>query len=203
MAKQIHPSAFVEEGVTIGEDVSIWHFVHIRKGAKIGPSVSIGKDVYIDSEVNIGEGTRIQNSVNVYNGVEVGRWCFVGPAVVFTNDQIPRVGRKSWQVTKTFLEDGCSLGAGCIIRCGVTVGGFALVGAGAVVTKDIPPFCLVTGLPAEVTHRICACGDTTLPLIAWLDDLVRPCCRHNLQKPVLNAAVKKIEELKRTSKLAG
>jgi len=197
MAKQIHPSAFVEEGATLSDGVSVWHLAHVRKGATLGPSVSVGKDVYIDAGVNIGEGTRIQNSVNIYQGVEIGRFCFVGPAVVFTNDQHPRVGRKSWQVTKTLLEDGCSLGAGCIIRCGVTIGSFSLIGAGAVVTKDIPPFCLVTGLPAELTHRVCACGDTTLPLIAWLDELVRPCCQQNLLKPVLDLAMKKIEDMKK------
>ncbi len=191
----IHSSAFVEEGVRLDDDVKVWHFAHIRAGARLSRSVSIGKDVYIDSDVEIGEGSRIQNGVNIYKGVEVGRWCFIGPAVVFTNDHYPRVGRKSWELSQTVLDDGCSLGAGSIVRCGVTLGAFSMIGAGAVVTKDIPPFCLVTGLPAELTHRICACGETTMPLIEFLDNVIRPCCEKNLHPEVLDVAQAKIEEI--------
>lgn len=194
-----HPSAFIEDGAVLEEDVKVWHLAHVRKGAHLGRSVSVGKDVYVDADVKIGEGSRVQNGVNIYKGVEIGRYCFVGPAVVFTNDQHPRVGRVSWQITNTTLEDGCSVGAGSIIRCGVRLGAFSLIGAGAVVTKDIPPFCLVTGLPAELTHRVCACGDTTMPLIAWVDEVIQPCCPKNLTPEVLKLAEAKVEELKKSN----
>lgn len=188
MSSFVHPTAIVEPGASIGEDVKIWHFSHVRKGATIGAHVSVAKDVYVDANVTIGEGSRIQNSVNIYNGVEISRWVFVGPAVVFTNDQHPRIGRKSWEVVHTVLEDCCSIGAGAIIRCGVRIGAFAMVGAGAIVTKDIPPFCLVTGVPADLSHRICACGDKTLPLISWVDNVIQSCCEKNLEPHILKRA---------------
>jgi len=196
MSSFIHPTAVVEPGVSLGEDVKIWHFSHIRKDAVLGPRVSVAKDVYVDANVIIGEGSRIQNGVNIYNGVKISRWCFVGPGVVFTNDLHPRVGRKNWQVTSTLLEDGSSLGAGAIVRCGVRIGAFAMVGAGAVVTKDIPPFCLVTGVPADLSHRICACGDQVLPLMSWIGDVIRPCCEENLEPAVLSVAKAIVEVLK-------
>jgi len=192
----VHPTAVVEPGASLSEDVKVWHFSHIRKDATLGPKVSIAKDVYVDAEVVIGEGTRIQNSVNIYKGVQISRWCFVGPAVVFTNDLHPRVGRKNWQITPTIIEDGASLGAGAIIRCGVRIGAFAMVGAGAVVTKDIPPFCLVTGVPADLSHRVCACGDQVLPLMSWIGEVIRPCCEVNLEKNVLEVAKSIVESLK-------
>ncbi len=188
MKPVIHTTAIVEQEAILSEDVKIWHFAHVRKGAILGPAVSIGKDVYVDADVTIGEGSRIQNGVNIYKGVEISRWCFIGPGVIFTNDQHPRVGRKDWTITPTFLEDGCSLGAGAIVRCGVRIGAFALVGAGAIVTKDIPPFCLATGVPAELSDRICACGDTKFPLISWIGEVIKPCCHRNLQTQVLEQA---------------
>lgn len=199
MSPAIHPTAIVEPDVTLSEDVKIWHFAHVRKGAILGPAVSIGKDVYVDADVSIGEGSRIQNGVNIYQGVDISRWCFIGPGVIFTNDQHPRVGRKSWTITPTILEDGCSLGAGAIVRCGVRIGAFALVGAGAIVTKDIPPFCLATGVPAELSDRICACGDTKLPLISWIGDVIKPCCRKNLLAPVLMQAEAVVARLAKAS----
>lgn len=195
MANFVHPSAFVEEGAILDDEVKVWHLAHVRAGAKLGHSVSIGKDVYVDAGVIVGMGTRVQNGVNIYKGVEVGNWCFIGPGVVFTNDQHPRVGRDNWEITGTRIEDGCSIGAGAIIRCGISIGQFAMVGAGAVVTKNIPPFCLVTGVPAEVTHRICACGDTTLPLISWIDEVIRPCCRKHLNPQVLKLAEENVKML--------
>ena len=199
MRPVIHPTAIVEQDATLSEDVKVWHFAHVRKGAVLGPAVSIGKDVYVDADVTIGEGSRIQNGVNIYKGVEIARWCFIGPGVIFTNDQHPRVGRKDWTITSTALEDGCSLGAGAIVRCGVRIGAFALVGAGAIVTKDIPPFCLATGVPAELTDRICACGDTKLPLISWIGDMIKPCCHKNLLAPVLAQAQSVISGLVKAS----
>lgn len=180
MKPVIQHTAIVEAGAELEEDVKVWHFAHVRKGAKLGRSVSIGKDVYVDADVTLGEGTRVQNGVNLYKGVQVGSWCFIGPAVVFTNDQHPRVGRKNWQITPTVLEDGCSLGAGAIVRCGVRLGAFCMIGAGAVVTKDVPPFGLVTGVPAEMNHRVCACGDLSLSLATDISDCVQACCHENL-----------------------
>ncbi|MBK9323249.1 MAG: N-acetyltransferase [Bdellovibrionaceae bacterium] len=197
MTAFIHPTAVVEPGVSLGDDVKIWHFSHVRNNAVIGSHVSIAKDVYVDANVTIGEGSRIQNGVNIYNGVKISRWCFVGPAVVFTNDMHPRVGRNNWQITPTMLEDGSSIGAGAIVRCGVTIGAFAMVGAGAVVTKDIPPFCLVTGVPADLSHRICACGDQVLPLMSWVGDVILSCCEKNLEPEVLKVARNIVEGLKK------
>lgn len=195
MATFVHPSAFVEENAVLGDDVKIWHMAHIRSGAHLGSEVSIGKDVYVDAGVKIGAGSRIQNGVNIYKGVQVGASCFVGPSVVFTNDQYPRVGRNNWQIVNTVLEDGCSIGAGAIIRCGIKIGAFAMIGAGAVVTKEIPPFCLASGVPAELTHRICACGEKTLPLISWVDEVIRPCCRQSLTPAVLQLAEGIVQQL--------
>jgi UDP-2-acetamido-3-amino-2,3-dideoxy-glucuronate N-acetyltransferase len=197
----IHPTAVIEPGVLLDEDVKVWHFAHVRQGAVLGAKVSIGKDVYVDADVTIGEGSRIQNGVNIYKGVGIGRWCFVGPAVVFTNDLHPRVGRKTWSVVPTVLEDGCSLGAGAIIRCGIRIGAFSMVGAGAIVTKDIPPFCLVMGLPAEITHRVCACGDEILPLSASYEELLRECCLKNMETSVLENAKVQLDQLKKSGRL--
>ncbi len=194
MKKLIHPSAFVEEGAIIADGVNIWHLAQVRKGARLEEGVSIGKDVYIDADVTVGLGTRIQNGVNVYKGVGIGKYCFVGPGVTFTNDRYPRVGRTTWTVVPTILDDGCSLGAGAIVRCGVHIGAFAMVGSGAVVTKDIPAFCLVTGVPADATHRICACTDTVMPLISFDGQVIRDCCHKNLKPEVLQLAITKADE---------
>jgi len=191
----IHPTAVVEPGAVIGEGTKIWHFSHVRNGATLSKNVSIAKDVYIDMNVTIGEGSRIQNSVNIYNGVSIGKWVFVGPAVVFTNDQHPRIGRKSWDITPTTLEDCCAIGAGAVIRCGVNIGAFSMVGAGAIVTKSIPPFCLVTGVPADLSHRVCACGDLTLPLITPANELIKECCHKNLEPHILDKAKETIKSL--------
>src|SRR4051812_34977149 len=156
----IHPTAFIEDNVDIGRNAIIWHFCHVRKNAKIGEDVSLARDVYVDQGVELGKGSRVQNGVSIYAGVHVEPWCFIGPHVIFTNDFYPRVGKKSWNLENTFLRSGASLGAGAMIRCGVEIGSFALVGAAAVVTKDIPMFTLAYGHPAKVESRICGCGQT-------------------------------------------
>ncbi len=184
----IHPTAIVENGARIGNGVRIWHFCHIRSSAVIGEGVSIGKDVYIDLGVNIGEGTRIQNGVSVYSGIKIAPWCFIGPNVVFTNDLTPRAGTKKWNVIETILETGASLGAGSVIRCGITIGAFAMVGAGAILTKSVPSFHLTLGVPSRVCNKICACGKSILPLDTPDKDLIRSCCRQNLEKEVLELA---------------
>lgn len=192
---QVHPSAFVEEGAVLAEGCRVWHFAQVRSGAKLSRDVSVGKDSYIDVGVEVGEGTRIQNQVNVYAGVKIGRWCFVGPAVVFTNDQLPRVGNRSWKIIETNVEDGASIGAGAVIRCGVKIGSFSMIGAGALVTKDVPPFTLVIGHPAGDLKRICACGQTVLPLDSSKTELLRDCCIENMSEKTLKLAREVLERV--------
>jgi acetyltransferase-like isoleucine patch superfamily enzyme len=187
---KIHSTAIVEPHANVGQGSSVWHFCHLRNGATLADRVSVGRDVYVDSEVKIGRGTRVQNGVSLYNGIHVGDWCFIGPHAVFTNDMHPRAGKSDWTLVDTYLENGASIGAGAIIRCGVRIGTFAMVGAGAIVTKDVPSFILAFGLPAEPVARICACGDTQMALDSEITSsgLVRDCCRKNLIPEVLAAA---------------
>lgn len=184
----IHPSAIVEAEVKIGKNVSIWHFCHVRSGAILGDGVSIGKDVYIDKNVSIGKFSRIQNGVSLYQGVYIEDWCFIGPHVTFTNDLRPRSGLKKWNIIPTYLKSGMSIGAGAIIRCGVTLGEFCMIGAGTVVTKDVPPFHLAVGLPAEISKMVCACGQTILPLATPKQELLKNCCAENLQEDCYRSA---------------
>jgi len=186
----IHPSAVIEDEAIIGQGSRIWHFCHIRKNARIGTDVVLGKDVYIDQGVTIGRGCRIQNGVSVYKGVEIGDWCFIGPHVIFTNDTSPRAGNKNWQVVPTILQAGMSIGAGSIILCGITIGSFAMVGAGAIVTKDVPPFHICTGFPAKTTKMVCCCGQTFLALDSPKETLLRDCCLQNMNKKTLKEAEK-------------
>ncbi|NJE02069.1 N-acetyltransferase [Thermococcus sp. JdF3] len=160
MAKKYfaHPLAVVEEGAEIGEGTRIWHFAHIRKGARIGRNCNIGKDVYIDADVEIGNNVKIQNGVSVYHGVKVEDDVFLGPHMTFTNDLYPRAFNQDWEVVPTLVKKGASIGAHATIVCGVTIGEYAMVGAGAVVTKDVPPFGLVYGSPARLKGFVCYCG---------------------------------------------
>ncbi len=154
----IHPTAVVEEGVEIGEGTRIWHFVHVRKGAKIGRNCNIGKGVYIDAGVEIGNNVKIQNFVSVYRGVKVEDDVFLGPHATLTNDLYPRAFNKEWEVIPTLIKKGASIGANATVVCGVTIGEYAMVGAGAVVTKDVPPHGLVLGNPARLKGFVCYCG---------------------------------------------
>ncbi|MCD6446312.1 N-acetyltransferase [Candidatus Bathyarchaeota archaeon] len=154
----VHPLAVVEEDVEIGEGSKIWHFAHIRKGAKIGKNCNIGKDVYIDIGVEIGNNVKIQNGVSIYRGVKVEDDVFLGPHMTFTNDLYPRAFNEDWKVVPTLVKKGASIGAHATIICGVTIGEYAMVGAGAVVTKDVPPFGLVYGNPARLKGFVCYCG---------------------------------------------
>jgi acetyltransferase-like isoleucine patch superfamily enzyme len=145
----IHPSAIVEPGAVIGVDTKIWHFAHVRAGAVIGKYCVIGKDCYIDAGVVIGDGVKIQNGVSVYRGVRLEDGVFVGPHAVFTNDLTPR-SRGEWFCTPTLVQRGASIGANATVLCGVTIGEWAMVGAGAVVTHNVPSAALVCGNPARV-----------------------------------------------------
>lgn len=192
----IHTSAFVEDGVELREGAKVWHFCHVRKGAVLEENVSIGKDVYVDANVRIGKNTRVQNGVSLYTGLKIAPWCFIGPHVIFTNDQTPRVGTKSWKVVETHLETGMSIGAGAIIRCGVKIGAFAMIGAGAIVTKDVPPFHLAMGFPAQCHQMVCACGQTFLPIATKDSELIRDCCHQNLMPELLAEVTALLEQRK-------
>lgn len=145
-----HPSAIVDEGAQIGEGTRIWHFAHVCSGAVIGKGVSLGQGVFVGNRVTIGDRCKIQNNVSVYDNVTLEDGVFCGPSMVFTNVHNPRalVERKS-EYRDTLVRHGATLGANCTIVCGVTIGAFAFVAAGAVVTREVPDFALVAGVPGR------------------------------------------------------
>jgi len=155
----VHPSAFVDPPCEIGDNTRIWHFSHIMRGCQIGPNCSLGQNVNVASGVRIGKNVKIQNNVSLYTGVELEDDVFCGPSMVFTNVINPRshVNRKS-EYRRTLVKRGSSLGANSTIVCGTTIGEYAFVGAGAVVTKDVPAHALVVGVPARQIGWVCACG---------------------------------------------
>ena len=155
----IHPSAYVDEDSSIGEGSKIWINVQIRENSKIGKNCILSKDVYVDCNVLIGDNCKIQNSVSVYDGVEIASDVFVGPNVSFTNDKVPRAFNENWQISKTLIKQGASLGANSTIVCGVTIGEYAMIGAGSVVTKDVPPYTLVVGNPAKEIGKVDKAGN--------------------------------------------
>lgn len=185
----IHPSAKVEAGVLIGKGSKIWHNCHLRENSKVGENVSLGKDVFLDKNVEIPQGCRIQNGVSLYFGIEIERYTFIGPHVIFTNDLFPRVGHKNWKISKTYLEQGSSIGAGSIVICENKIGAFGMVGAGSIVTNSVDPFTLVYGTPARPVSKICACGSTKIDLHTPKKDLILDCCRENLETSVLECAI--------------
>lgn len=155
----VHPTANVSPQASIGEGTKVWINVQIRENASIGTDCILSKDVYIDHSVKIGNRCKIQNSVSVYHGVEIGDEVFVGPNVAFTNDRVPRAFNADWKITPTRVENGASLGANSTIVCGITIGEFAMVAAGSVVTRDVEPFTLVMGNPARPVARIDKAGN--------------------------------------------
>src|SRR5215471_5783201 len=162
----IHPTAEVSPDARIGESTRIWRQVQVRESAEIGENCNIGKGVYIDAHVCIGSNVKIQNHVSVFEGVTLQDGVFVGPHVCFTNDMLPRAitpdgklkSTDDWVITPTLVKYGASIGAGSIIICGITIGEFALVGAGSVVTRDVPPHGLVFGNPARLHGYVCRCA---------------------------------------------
>lgn len=147
---QVHPTAVVDEGACIGDDTRIWHFVHVCGKAVIGERCSLGQGVYVGNNVNIGSGCKIQNNVSVYDNVTLEDDVFCGPSMVFTNVINPRafIERKN-EFLNTLVKRGATLGANCTLVCGVTVGEYAFVAAGAVVTSDVPDYALMMGVPAR------------------------------------------------------
>lgn len=153
-----HNTAIVESDM-IGEGTKIWHFAHVRENAKIGTNCILGKDVYIDKDVEIGNNVKIQNFASVFKGVKLRDDVFIGPSVTFTNDLNPRAF--IWDAEKIVpivVEKGASIGANSTIICGVTIGEYAMIGAGSVVTKDVPSFGLAYGNPAKLKGFVCYCG---------------------------------------------
>ncbi len=151
-------TAIVEPGATIGAGTRIWHHAHVRAGASIGANSSLGKNVYIDADVVVGARVKIQNNVSVYRGVTLGDDVFLGPSCVFTNDRYPRAHGTDWQVVATNVQRGASVGANATIICGVTIGEWSAVAAGAVVTHDVAAHQLVVGSPARPAGWVCRCG---------------------------------------------
>jgi acetyltransferase-like isoleucine patch superfamily enzyme len=166
MSSFVHATALVEDAVTIGENTKIWHYVHLRRGASLGSDCVIGRGVFVDEGVQIGNRVKIQNYVSVFHGVTVRDGVFVGPHVCFTNDLNPRAinpdgtakSADDWTVGETLVESGASIGANATIICGVTIGAWSLIGAGSVVTKNVPQHALVVGNPARVIGYVCKCG---------------------------------------------
>ena len=156
----VHPTAIVEDDVTIGAGTSIWHHCHVRRGAVIGSGCTLGKNVFVDAGVHIGSGVKIQNNVSVYAGVTIDDDVFVGPSAVFTNDLHPRAFAVDWTITPTVVHRGASIGANATIVCGNDIGPLALVGSGAVVTRPVGARELVLGNPARVLAWVCTCGRT-------------------------------------------
>jgi acetyltransferase-like isoleucine patch superfamily enzyme len=150
----IHPTANVADSALIGSGSKVWINVQIREGAVVGKNCILAKDVYVDINVRIGNNSKIQNGVSVYSGVSLGDDVFVGPYVSFTNDRIPRAFNDTWEIIETVVENGASIGANATIVCGTVIGEFAMVAAGSVVTRDVPPYTLVMGNPARPVSRI-------------------------------------------------
>lgn len=157
----VHPTSIIDEDVQIGEGTKIWHFCHIQSGAKIGEKCSFGQNVNVSNNVTVGNGCKVQNNVSLYEGVKLEDYVFCGPSCVFTNDLTPRAkypkGRAGYK--KTLVKEGASIGANATVVCGTTIGRWALIGAGAVVTTDVPDHALMLGVPARLRGWVCECGE--------------------------------------------
>lgn len=160
MSVQFHPSAIVDDGAQIGDGSRVWHFVHVCGGAQIGKGVSLGQNAFIGNKVVIGDRCKIQNNVSIYDNVTLEDGVFCGPSMVFTNVYNPRslVERKD-EYRETLVRHGATLGANCTIVCGVTIGEFSFVGAGALVHRDVPSFALMVGVPARQIGWMSAYGE--------------------------------------------
>lgn len=154
----IHPTAVVDETAKIGEGTRVWHFVCVRENAEVGKNCVLGHSVHVGKGVKIGKGVKLENKATIYEGVTIENNVFVGPHVTFTNDPYPRSFPVGWKIVKTIVREGASIGAGSVVICGLTIGRYAMIGAGSVVTKNIPSNALAYGSPAEVRGFVCKCG---------------------------------------------
>jgi len=188
----VHESSYVDDDVFIGEGTKIWHFCHIQRGARIGKNCVLGQNVNIGNNVVIGNFCKIQNNVSVYEGVALEDYVFCGPSAVFTNIlnprcKYPQVGSKYYK--KTLVKEGASLGANCTIVCGITLGKHAFVGAGAVVTKDVPDFALVVGNPARIVGWMSEAGEK----LKFDSNGIAVCGKSNKKYKLENNQVREIE----------
>ncbi|MFO8110558.1 MAG: acyltransferase [Thermoplasmata archaeon] len=186
----------VEKDADIGEDTKIWHYAHVRSGSKIGKNCNLGKDVYVDEGVVIGDNVRIQNGVSLYKGVLVKDDVFLGPHMTFTNDLYPRANNNGWVAVETLVKKGASIGAHATVISGVTIGEYSMVGAGAVVTKDVPDFGLVYGNPAVLKGFVCYCGSRLSEVYEENDDfMVLSCSKCDKHVKVDSKIFRKVKKL--------
>ena len=160
MSYFVHESSYIDDNVSIGEGTKIWHFCHVHRGAQIGENCSLGQNVNVSNNVKIGNNVKIQNNVSIYEGVELEDYVFCGPSMVFTNDLTPRSKYPKGPVgyKKTIVKYGASIGANATIVCGNTIGEWAMIASGAVVTKNVPAHALMAGVPAKQIGWVCECG---------------------------------------------
>ena len=168
----VHSTSVVDDDVEIGKGTKIWHFSHIQSGARIGENCSFGQNVNVSNNVKIGNGCKVQNNVSIYEGVEMEDYVFCGPSMVFTNDLTPRAkypkGHEGYK--RTLLREGATVGANATVVCGHEIGRWAMIAAGAVVTKNVPDHALMAGVPAAQIGWVCECGEV-LP-----ESLICPVC---------------------------
>ena len=172
----VHESAFVEAGARVGPGTRVWHHAHIREGASVGAGCTLGKNVFVDAGVVVGDRAKVQNNVSVYAGVCLEDDVLVGPSAVFTNDRFPRASSEEWAVVGTTVRRGASIGANSTIVCGVEIGQWAMVAAGAVVTRDVAPHELVAGNPARRMGWVCRCGQVLRRTTGDCPPCVCPSC---------------------------
>lgn len=192
MSYFVHESSYIDDDVEIGDGTKIWHFSHVQKGARIGKNCVLGQNVNVGTNVVIGNFVKIQNNVSVYEGVELEDYVFCGPSMVFTNiidprSKYPQVGSQYY--IKTLVKQGASLGANCTIVCGHTVGKFAFIGAGAVVTKDIPDYALVVGNPAKQVGWLSEAGQKLI----FDSEGIAYCSKSNKKYKLINNTVSEVE----------
>jgi acetyltransferase-like isoleucine patch superfamily enzyme len=169
---RIHPTAELSPQATVGDGTQLWHHVHVREGAHIGRNCILGKGVYVDFGVHIGDNCKLQNGACIYHGATLEDGVFVGPGVLLTNDRLPRAinpdgslkSADDWEVGEVLVRRGASLGAGCIVLPGVVIGDFAMIAAGAVVTRSVPSQALVVGAPGRLAGFVCLCGCRLTPV---------------------------------------